>query len=502
MVAAVVFAFAVADGLAPVVGAAPFEVLARQLPRLLVVRLNRGGDRGVRFFPFLGTVAGSRTFLELRERFEPEQLADLHKQGDVGLLCDGVLHQDVLRWRAIDGASLRVLRELELPFDSTSPTEVMTRLEFEVMDLLGIPGRPHDDLGLDGPAVGWLLILKDALLRREAGLGDDGNDPFRSARRCIELAPGAAAVADVVMDLAAHLLSSSEARSDVADVLARLADGPELASARCERLSALLLSAGDEDAAATMSLRAATAAVERQDLVERTVGLLFRLSRVGEAAELVELARRRGVASVTALAQYAACCDQLGDRQKRHELCDEMLQLHDLPLPVSRLLVSFLIEEERAGPARTVALRALAKDPAQPVMHFELGRACLSLDDCDRAAVSLQEAIHRGLPAELEPRARRLLRLAAEPGLWRRSQDVEAAVARRDFAAALRHVTVLARNVPRVAEVWFLAGVVRHKLGDDTRAERALRRALRMDQALPDAHNRLGILLVARGAVE
>ena len=38
--------------LKPVVGAAPYDVLARQLPRLLVTRLNNGGDRGVRYFPF------------------------------------------------------------------------------------------------------------------------------------------------------------------------------------------------------------------------------------------------------------------------------------------------------------------------------------------------------------------------------------------------------------------------------------------------------------------
>ena len=38
----VVFAFAVEDGLAPVVGAAPFSVLARQVPRVLVEQLNAG----------------------------------------------------------------------------------------------------------------------------------------------------------------------------------------------------------------------------------------------------------------------------------------------------------------------------------------------------------------------------------------------------------------------------------------------------------------------------
>ena len=84
MVDAVVFAFAVADGLQPVVGAAPFDVLARQLPRLLVGRINDGGDRGIRFFPFLGTVEGERRFVGLSRRLDPAQLAGLHKQAKCG----------------------------------------------------------------------------------------------------------------------------------------------------------------------------------------------------------------------------------------------------------------------------------------------------------------------------------------------------------------------------------------------------------------------------------
>ena len=504
MVDAVVFAFAVADGLEPVVGAAPYDVLARQLPRLLVVRMNDGADRGVRYFPFLGTVDGTRTFLRLRQRFEPRQLADLHGQGAVRVLCDGVVERDLLRWRAIDGETQRVLREVELPFDPKVPTQVIARLEFELMELLGITGRPHRDFDFDfdfdvGGAVGWLLIMKDTLLRLEAGLGD--SNPLRSVRKCLEIAPSEPRIADVVMDLAAHLLRSDSTAGGVAEVLRMLADAPELPTGRYERLSALLLTAGDEQTAATVTLRAARGAIDRTELVERSVGLLFRHARYQEAAELVELARQRGVASITALAQYAACCDRTGDHERRTELCEEMLREHDLLPPVSRLLVSFLLEDERAGAARTVAQRALQKDPAQPVMHFELGRACLSLDDCEHAAVSLQEALDRGLPPELQPRARRLLRLAGEPGLWRGSQEVELAIADGDLPLALRRVTALARRARHAAEVWFLVGLVRHKIGDEVGAARALRRALHKDDTLADAHNRLGILLVATGKV-
>ena len=112
---AVVFAFAVEDGLSPVIGAAPFDVLARQIPRILVGQLNGGGDRGVRFFPFLGPVDGARSFLRLREPLEPKALVALHKQDDGGerigsrrtcrALIEAALHSrdEQRRRRLVDG---------------------------------------------------------------------------------------------------------------------------------------------------------------------------------------------------------------------------------------------------------------------------------------------------------------------------------------------------------------------------------------------------------------
>ena len=502
MVVAVVYAFAVADGLMPVVGAAPYDVLARQLPRMLVVRLNGTSDRGIRFFPFMGTIDGKRGFLRLRERFTPSHLLELHKQGDAQLVCDGVFQGDALLWRAIDGATGRVLREVELPFDPTQPTDVLPRLEFEVMEMLGWGGRPQGVPALAGETLGWWLILKDALLRREAGLVDEQSDPLRSVRRCAELAHDDPEVVEVILDYCAHLLRANEWRDDVAEILRAVVDAPELPVTQFERLGAMLLSAGDEQTAGTATLRAARGAIDRTELIERCVGLLFRLERFVEAADLVEQARQRGVASVTAIAQYAACCDRLGDRQTRSELCDELLLESSLPSAVARLLVSFLLEDERPEPARQVAARTLQEDPSQSVMHFELGRACLALDDCRQAVAALKEAIDRGLPNEHEIRARRLLRLASRPGLWRQSQNVEIALAANDLDAAFAAVVPLARGARSVAEAWFLVGLVRHKRGQTQRAERALRRALRLDDTLPDAHNRLGILLVSLNRVD
>jgi Flp pilus assembly protein TadD len=60
---------------------------------------------------------------------------------------------------------------------------------------------------------------------------------------------------------------------------------------------------------------------------------------------------------------------------------------------------------------------------------------------------------------------------------------------------------VVARRGRHVADALLLVGIVRQRLGQDRRAERALTRALQLDPDLAEASNRLGILLVSRGQV-
>jgi tetratricopeptide (TPR) repeat protein len=501
MATAVVFAFAVADGLPPVVGAAPYDVLARQLPRTLVTRLNGGGDRGVRFFPFLGHVGGQRTFLRLGELLDPAALVQLHKQGEARLLCDGMLRSGLLHFRVVDAIDQRVLADHELPFDPCRPLDALARLEFDLMGLLGWPGRPQPAPELDGEALGWFLVLKDALLRREANLHDPAPDPLRPARRCVELASHDADVVDLVLAFAAHLLRRGELRDEIAGLLAALAAAVPGPVALLERLSALALAAGAEQVAASTALRAAEQAPERNDLVERAAALLFRLERYDELQAIVGLARQRGVVSDAAIAQLAAVCDRTGDLARRRQLMDELLQRADLPVPVARLVVSFLLEEGRAEPARTVAARALILEPRHAMLQFEYARACLLLDATDAAARALQVAIEIGVSPEIGQQARRLLRLASVPGLWVGTQAVEKLLAAGDLQAALVAARTLVHRVGPVAEAWFLLGLVRHRLGQERRAERVLRRALRADELCADAHNRLGILLLTRGAL-
>ena len=78
MTLAILYTLAVEEGLPPVVGAAPYSVLARQLPRLVVNRMNGDRDEGVRFFPLLGTVEGKRQFFSIPEMLDAERLMTLH----------------------------------------------------------------------------------------------------------------------------------------------------------------------------------------------------------------------------------------------------------------------------------------------------------------------------------------------------------------------------------------------------------------------------------------
>jgi tetratricopeptide (TPR) repeat protein len=136
------------------------------------------------------------------------------------------------------------------------------------------------------------------------------------------------------------------------------------------------------------------------------------------------------------------------------------------------------------------------------MLHYELGRACLLLDDTARASVALQRAIDLGLPEHLEGQGKRLLRLALVPGLWIGTHLVEKAILANDLGAALGAVRALVRRVGPVAEAWLMFGIVQQKLGKLRRAERVLRRAVRYHDGCAEAHNRLGIVLLQRANVK
>jgi tetratricopeptide (TPR) repeat protein len=497
----VVFAFAVADGMPPVAGAAPLDVLARQLPRLLVARLNGDGDRGARFFPFLGVVDRRRRFLRMPQLLDPAALAQLHQQGDARWLCDGLLGPGGLHWRLIEGRTHEVRLARDIPFDPRSPLELLPRLEFEIVDRLGLDWRPQPLPSLAGEALGWWLVLKDELLKREANLPDEGHDALRPVRACLDLAPAAPEVQQAVCEFAAALLRRGERRADLAVELSRLAaacDEPD----RLARIDALLLAAGAHDHAAAAACRAARLAPARADLVERAAAQAFQLGRYDDVRDVVGRARDCGAASSAALAQLAAACDRLADHAARAAIVRELVGKDDLPVPVARLVASFLLEEDQPAAALAVLDRALAKEPGLAMLHFERARACMLLGDESAATADLQRALASGLAPTFVAHAHRFLRVLAQPGLWTQLQRGERALAAGQADLAAAEATRLVRAHRRSAEAWHQFGLVAHQRGRLRAAERALRRAIGCDDRCSEAHNRLGALLLSRGCTD
>ncbi|MFN6147449.1 MAG: hypothetical protein ACK5AL_13890 [Planctomycetota bacterium] len=497
----VVFAFAVADGVLPVAGAAPPDVLARQLPRLLVARLNGDGDRGARFFPFLGVTAGRRRFLRLPQLLEPAALAQLHQQGDARWLCDGLLGPTGLHWRLIDGRTQQVRLVRDMPFDPRAPLEVLPRLEFEIVDRLELEWRPQPLPALVGEALGWWLVLKDELLKREANLPAEDHDVLRPVRACLELAAGAVEVQQIIAEFLAALLRRGERRGECAIELARLAAACEDPD-RLARIDALLLAAGAHDHAAAAACRAARLAPGRADLVERAAAQAFQLGRYDDVRDVVGRARACGAASSAALAQLAAACDRLADREARAAIVRELVGKDDLPVPVARLVTSFLLEEDQPAAALAVVDRALAKAPGLAMLHFERARACMLLADEAAATAALQQALAAGLGPTFVSQAQRFLRVLAQPGLWSGLQRGERALAAGQLDLAVVESRRLVRTHRRSAEAWHQFGLVAHQRGRLRAAERALRRALACDDRCGEAHNRLGVLLLLQGRAE
>lgn len=495
-----VFGFAVADGLEPVVSAAPWDVLGRQLPRQLVQMLNAGNDRGVRFLPYLTNVGGARTFLSVREALPVATLASLHHRGDVHLLVDGALQQNVLRLRAHDGTTQQCKLDVELSFRADRPGDVLTRMWFEITGALGWTGRPQPLEVPPGPAQSWWLVAKDQLLTIEAGVAvDPAVDVLRAARECSSQID-VQVVHDVAFETAGQLLRQGKRKDQVAELLRAIsARTSHLASLR--RAAGLLQAAGDERAAAETWTRVLAIDVQPAD-VETCAGLWFRLRELERACSVLRLAQEKGALGPAGLAQLAAVADRLGDSDLRDRLTDELAARESLPPAAARLVGSFLMEREEPARARDVLQRAADAFPSDAGLWLDLGRACLVVDDQDRAGRALERAAELAAAGESKRDVERLLRLSRVPGLFAAMRSVDTLLAEGKARFALRAARGIVRRCRHAAEAWLFLGVVRHKLRQERRAEIALRQALALDPELAEVHNRLGILLVARGDVD
>jgi Flp pilus assembly protein TadD len=496
----VVFGFAVADGHKPVVAAAPWEVLARQLPRQLVQTLNAGADRGVRFLPYLTNTGGHRTFLHVRELLPAATLASLHHRGEVTLLVDGLVQPESLRLRAHDGVTQKLLLDVEVPFRADRPAEALARMWFEVTGVLGWTGRPQPLEVPPGPALSWWLVAKDHLLSLEAGIPFDADADLLRAVRESSAQLDVSAVHEVAFETCGHLLRAGTRREQVVELLRGIGERTQnLGSMR--RCAGLLQASGDERASASVWMRVLAREVLPVD-VEICAGLWFRLRELERASEVLRLAQQRGALSPSGLAQLAAVADRLGDAALRDQITDQLAALDALPPAAARLVGSFLMEREQVAAARSVLQRSVAVHGEDAGLWLDLGRACLVLDDQGEAMVALERAAAIVNAGESRRDIERLLRLAKVPGLFAGMRNVDTLMAQGSQRPALRAAREVVRRCRHAAEAWLFLGVVRHKLRQERRAESALRKALALDPELAEVHNRLGILLVARGQVD
>jgi len=496
---AIVFAFAVADGLPPVAGAAAHEVLARQLPRLLVQLVNRDGDRGLRFFPLLGTHEGRRGFLRATEPLPPATLAAVHRQQGVELLVDGWIHAAGIRLRAhraSDGAERLCL---DLPFDPRDPLVVLRRWQFELMGLLGLEGAPAPVPSPEGEALAWWIVGRDEVLALEANLMPAHGDLLRALRECAARAPQSVEVRQLALDLGANLLRAGEKPAAIGSLLTTLASSADVPADFLRKAGELAIGAGDPESGAALLLRAAHAVPQDHALVERTAGLLYRQRRYDQAAGLLQVVRACGFASDRALAQAAAVADRMGNSALRAELCEELLVREAAEPIVARVLIAYLFEAGRTDAALELSARALEREPGNATLWLERARAQLRRGEADAAVQSIDRVLALGPTAEVRREAERLLGVARAPDLLTTLQEVESSFVAGDRDGALHRARKLVRARGDCAESWLLLGVMRHRMGQHWRAERSLRRAVTLQPDLAEAHNRLGVLLLCKG---
>lgn len=544
MTSAILFGFAVAPGHRPVPGTAPLPVLARQLPRSMVVALNGGSDRGIRFFPFLGRDGDQRRHLNLEDVLPVEALQQFAQSAAGGgapadLLVDGILEQEQIKLRIHRTVDGRCRSECTIPFDPSDPGPALAQALFEITDALAWGGSLPPSEPLSGPALAWFLVARDDLLSWEAGVAVDGPPAhrLRAIHEAARLAPESPQIHQLAGSLAAHAARVDSLVAEAAALLAPLVEhaAPDATGAEMVSVAAVLHDrAGNRRAAA--SLHATSAELhpgpgERSESLRQAVALWFLAEDFQSAANALDCALGRdseawspGTADARLLSQRLAVADRRGETELVQTICRALQQRasagEELSPEVLRLVTAQLAaggEAEAASELSRNGLTRLGEDSGGPsradqggrshqALQLEHGRALLLAGRTEEGLAQLDALLAEAGPESgsgfgVQREAARLARLAAAEGLLEGAHQVEQALHQDRIGDAHKVARRLTKKHPDQGEAWFLLGIVEQRRERQGKAIKALRRALQEDQDLPEAANRLGILLVVQGKV-
>jgi len=500
----VFFGLALEEGLSPVVGAAPFEVLARQIPRLVVKRLNGSEDRGIRYFPFVGPVDDRRQFLVLPQMLGIAKLRELGGESNTGaIVAHGQIHAGALRLRVHDSTDNPRFDEV-LDLDPHNVLPTISRVLFELCGILEWQGAPPGLPDLDALALSHYLVAWDDLLGLEADLArDDAGSWLRAIRKCVELAPGQKDSSGLLLEIAARLIRAHGAQAttvqaDLAELLGSAAAASEeetfLATA-----SALLESLDQTEAAAVIFDRLLARNPDREDVTMRLVAHHFQAGDLASARSVLESAVARGNRSPRILAQLSVVQQRTGDREAQVATLDELVGQEDLPPSVARVVAAELTEQDRCGEAVEVVERTLTAHPGDAALWLEKARALMRSGDGPTARPALDTALSLDPSPVVRQEAQRLMRLAHTPETLRDLRAVDDALSQDDLVGAVRLARRLVHRHRDMGEAWLFLGIVHQRMSHPRRATRAFRRAIVCMPKLGEAYNRLGILLAQRG---
>ncbi|MHC5063103.1 MAG: tetratricopeptide repeat protein, partial [Planctomycetota bacterium] len=410
---AIVYSFAVESGLPQVPGTAPLAVLSRQIPRQVVLGLNQGRDRGLRFFPFMGQVEGVRRFFELPEPLAIPELLKLHGQSPApAWIVDGWIHSEGMRLRIADGESGEVRLEEELPFDPEDPWAAVQRIQFELLGCMGWSDLPPKAPDIQGDAAGWFLIARDDLLALEANhLRSDPGRSLRAVAEAFARSPHTGEVRELLLDISQRMAQQKIATEAVTALLLEVAPAVGVSDPAFVDQAASIVESVSGMAAA-LPLYEVQADCEPAGEASVKAGMV--LFQHGERERSLSMLRRAfdaGNSSPSLRAQLAVVEGECGDSVRSSQLLDELAEESALTSAITRLVTNYLLLNERNKKSLELLDGALSRDGANPGLHLDRGRALLAMRRGKEAAAAFKSCLESRPNRETREEVRRYLSL-------------------------------------------------------------------------------------------